>query len=152
MKEEHKPPWSEISHLDETSKYYWARYDSLTYQNDILYHIWEGINPKYQAIVPKSLTSEILQGTHDSLTGGHLGYKKTLSKVKERYMWYHMSNDVKQWCLHCDKCAARKGPGKQPKAPLQKYTVGVPMERLAVDVLGPLPLSNKKKFLSPCRR
>ena len=34
------------------------------------------------------------------------------------------------------KCASRKGYTKNP---LKLYTVGAPMERLAVDVLGPLP-------------
>ena len=141
-----KPPWEEISHLDATSKYYWARFDSLIYERDILYHKWEDSSPKFQAVVPSSLTEEVLRGAHDSLSGGHLGIKKTLSKIRDKYMWHHMAKDVKHYCQLCDKCAARKGPGKTPKAPLQKYIVGVPMERWAVDVLGPLPLSNKKNL------
>lgn len=45
---------------------------------------------------------------------------------------------------NCDKCAARKSPPKAPRAQLQKYVVGAPMERWAIDILGPLPLTNKK--------
>lgn len=33
---------------------------------------------------------------------------------------------------------------KLPKAPLQKYVVGAPLERLAIDIMGPLPLTKKK--------
>ena len=38
-------------------------------------------------------------------------------------------------------CATRKRPVTKPKAPLQKYIVGAPLERVAVDVLGPLPIT-----------
>lgn len=32
---------------------------------------------------------------------------------------------------------------KKPHAPLQQYNVGAPLERIAVDILGPLPRTNK---------
>ncbi len=31
---------------------------------------------------------------HSDLTSGHLGTKKTLSRVRERFMWQGMVNDV----------------------------------------------------------
>ena len=139
-----KPEWQDISHLSETCKYFWARYDSLFYENGILYHKWQDVCLKNQAIVPKVLVKEVIQGSHDSITGGHLGIKKTLSRIQDKYFWFQMVKDVKHWCTVCDKCAMRKNPQKFPRAPLQKYTVGVPMERLAIDVMGPLPMTNKK--------
>ena len=48
---------------------------------------------------------------------------------------------MKVWCGQCDVCAARKGPSRKIKAPLPTYVVGLPMERVAIDVLGPLPVS-----------
>ena len=57
-----------------------------------------------------------------------------------------MSQDVNFLCKNCDKCAARKSPRKAPRAQLQKYVVGAPMERWAIDILGPLPLTKKKKI------
>ena len=36
---------------------------------------------------------------------------------------------------------AKKGPPRAPQAPLQLVTVGVPMERVAVDIAGPFPVS-----------
>ena len=91
-----------------------------------------------------NLTKEIANNLHNSITGGHLGIKKTLSKVRDKYFWHNMSKDIKHLCKMCDTCASRKSPNKVPKAPLQKYVVGVPMERWAVDVIGPLPLTNKR--------
>lgn len=43
------------------------------------------------------------------------------------------------YCQSCDPCTARKGPTGQSKAPLQQYQVGAPMDRVAVDILGPFP-------------
>ena len=37
-------------------------------------------------------------------------------------------------------CSSRSGPKKKPRAPLGQYNVGNPMERIAIDVLGPLLL------------
>ncbi len=45
-------------------------------------------------------------------------------------------------------CSSRKGPQKKQKAPLQLYTVGAPMERIAIDIMGPLPVSrNGNRYL-----
>ena len=79
---------------------------------------------------------------HDAPTSGHLGLKKTLAKVRDRYFWYGLRRDVENWVRNCNICGASKGPAKKPKAPLKLYSVGVPMERLAIDVTGPLPTSN----------
>ena len=84
----------------------------------------------------------VLSQLHDSRSGGHLGVNKTYSKINERYFWYKCKSDVKKWCRNCDKCAARKSPAKLAKSPMQVYNVGAPMERWAIDVLGPLPRSN----------
>jgi hypothetical protein len=86
---------------------------------------------------------------HNIVTGGHLGIKKTLSKVRETYSWLMQRQDVENWCRHCDICASKKRPNKKPHAPLQQYNVGAPLERIAVDILGPLPRTNKEnRYLS----
>ena len=76
---------------------------------------------------------------HDSPVGGHLGVSKTLGKVRARFYWIHCRRDVEEWCHKCDLCASRKGPRVKTRSPLQLYNVGEPMERVAKDVLGPLP-------------
>lgn len=96
-------------------------------------------------VLPGSFAREVLLEIHSGITGGHLGYKKTLSKARDKYFWYKMSFDVRNYCKTCDICASRKSPNKLPKAPLQIYNVGVPMERWALDILGPLPITHKKK-------
>ncbi|GBN01732.1 hypothetical protein AVEN_55632-1 [Araneus ventricosus] len=68
---------------------------------------------------------------------------KTLSKTRERFYWDRLRADVEKWCRECHACGARKGPKTRTKGPLERYNVGVPFERMALDVLGPLPVTKK---------
>lgn len=80
---------------------------------------------------------------HNSPTGGHFGVLKTLSKVRERFLWPRCRQFVENWCRQCDKCASRKGPNTRQKGPMKQFNVGAPLERVAIDVLGPLPVSTR---------
>ncbi|MCQ7131118.1 DDE-type integrase/transposase/recombinase [Salmonella enterica] len=60
-----------------------------------------------------------------------------------RFYWLHCREDVEKWCRLCDSCTARKGPRVKGRGPLQKYNVGAPFERMAVDILGPLPTTER---------
>ncbi|MBJ5510257.1 hypothetical protein JGG51_24020 [Salmonella enterica subsp. enterica serovar Meleagridis] len=68
---------------------------------------------------------------------------KTLEKVKERFYWLRCRSDVENWCRRCDTCASRKGPKTRSRGRLQVYNVGAPFGRIAVDVMGPLPRTEK---------
>ncbi|XP_050705336.1 uncharacterized protein LOC126990695 [Eriocheir sinensis] len=92
-------------------------------------------------LVPRALRAEVLRELHAGLTSGHLGEKKTLCRLRQRFYWVGMQSDVSEWCRVCDVCSAKKGPTKRNRAPLQVHCVGAPMERVAVDIAGPLPLT-----------
>ena len=52
-----------------------------------------------------------------------------------------MSNAVARWCKSCDLCARCKpGPG-QGRAPLTGSEISFPLERIAIDIVGPLPIT-----------
>lgn len=78
---------------------------------------------------------------HDSKTGEHFGINKTIGEMKEKFYWPKLRDDVKKWCAQCDLCSARKGPSRKIKAPCATYVVGSPLERVAIDILGPLPVT-----------
>ena len=108
----------------------------------MLYRLWEtpaGERSIKQLVVPKEMRPQLLQQLHSSPTAGHLGINKTLGRVRERFCWVQCSRDVRSFCRNCDLCSSRRGPRSKRGVPLQRYNVGAPMERLAVDVLGPLP-------------
>ena len=49
--------------------------------------------------------------------------------------------------IGADICASRKPPYRRTKAPMKQYNVGYPLERCALDILGPLPSSNNARYL-----
>ncbi|GFW08394.1 retrovirus-related Pol polyprotein from transposon 412 [Trichonephila clavipes] len=136
---------------------YWALWDSLHLKNGVLYRKWESDARKafrWQLILPKARVSTVLKKLHGSPTGGHFGVMKTLQKVRERFYWNNVWSDVEKCCRICDPCAARNSPRKRTRAVflkfekhcfrgrLQLYNVGAPFERIAFDILGPLPRSS----------
>ena len=146
-----RPPWSEVAPHSETTKCYWAQWESLMLRDGVVYRRWEspaGDRVILQLVVPKKLQKEIFLQLHGPPSTGHFGVTKTLGRIRERFYWVRCYEDVQSWCKSCDVCAAKKGPSKRQRAPMAQYNVGAPMERIALDILGPLPLSDKgNKYL-----
>ena len=70
--------------------------------------------------------------------------RQTLGHIRDRFYWVRCSKDVKNYCRKCDLCAFRRGPARKIRAPFSQYNIGASMERLVVDVLGPLPQSDDR--------
>src|SRR6266511_2940143 len=49
----------------------------------------------------------ILSLSHAHLLSGHFGLEATLTKLKERYYWSKMKNDIKSYIQTCDQCQRR---------------------------------------------
>jgi hypothetical protein len=136
-----RPLWEEISCKSATLKSYWSQWEMLTVTEGVLAKRWDSEDGKmvrWLIILPKGLRETVLDELHASKAAAHLGREKTLPKVRERYYWVGMNADVRAYLKRCVPCARRKGPPKKRRAPLRQYRVGAPMERIAIDVLGPL--------------
>lgn len=92
-----------------------------------------------QVVLLHALIPKVLAQLHDSPTGGHLGIQKLQGKVRDHFYWLGWFGDVKQWCRQCLDCASWKVHGRSPCAPLQTPIVSQPYERVALDILDPLP-------------
>ena len=126
----------------------WAQSSHLMLQDGVLYRRWEdvpgkGLNKHLQFVLPKALVKTILQECHDSPSGSHLGMTKTLEKIRSRFYWPGQRKDVEDWCKGCEMCASRKSPSTKRRAPLQSDLTGCPLQRVAMDILGPLPLTDR---------
>jgi hypothetical protein len=139
-----KPSWAEVSKYGTEVKNYWNRIDSLEIKENILCRKWEsedGQTITWQIVIPDRLKASVLQQLHDNVTGRHLGVRKTVSKVRHIYFWYSVRKYVEYWCKKCDICDSRKSSPMRPNAPMRQYNVGAPLERIIIDVMGPLPTS-----------
>ncbi|KAL7868740.1 hypothetical protein SRHO_G00101240 [Serrasalmus rhombeus] len=98
---------------------------------------------RWQVVVPRTLRESVLKVCHGSAGTGHFGVSKTLRRVRQSFYWGQVRRDVEDFCRRCDLCTAHKGPPDQSCAQLQQLAVGAPMERVAVDIMGPFPRSDK---------
>lgn len=122
-----------------TVKKFWLCHSQLHMISGVLYYWWEELQQnRYLLMVPTVLQAEVLKGCHDCPTAGHLGQQKTLLRVKRKYIWHGMSTDVKIYVRACKICNTQKKPSIKPKAALGSYQAGEPMERIHIDMLGPL--------------
>ncbi len=58
----------------------------------------------YRRIVPRSQYYPLMYTFHNDPTAEHLGYKKVLQKLSERYYWPGMAKDVNQYIAACYQC------------------------------------------------
>lgn len=65
-----------------------------------------------------------------------------MERVKQKCYWPRCRVDVQLWCSRCRLCSSRKDPTTRQKARLGKYIVGAPIERIAIDIMGPLVQSD----------
>jgi hypothetical protein len=57
-------------------------------------------------------------------------------------------NDVEILCRECDACSTSRGPRTMNRCQIDKYNVGAPFVRIAIDVGGPFTLNDKgNKYL-----
>ena len=122
----------------------WNQRRHLTLVDGVLYRRWEdvqggGVHKRLQLVLPASLVPEVMTGLHNSPTGGHMGVKKTLEKIRARFYWPRQRKDVEQWCSRCQLCTSRKSPIKAC-APMQLVSdMSRPLQRIAMDIVGPFP-------------
>ena len=75
---------------------------------------------------------------HDSRDSGHLGQLNTYLRVKKSFYWFRLRNCVYNYVSTCAKCKTNKKPHRRRPAGLGQYHAGAPMDRVMIDVLGPL--------------
>ena len=63
-------------------------------------------------------------------------------KMKARFWRPGMTKEVHRYCNRCLTCAKCK-PRAKPRAPLQSFTSGNRMQRIHIDIVGPLPWSQR---------
>ncbi|XP_006811999.1 uncharacterized protein LOC102803869, partial [Saccoglossus kowalevskii] len=92
-----------------------------------------------QIVVPNDYRKYVLKVAHESILGGHLGAKKTSSKILTNFFWPGIQADVKIYCQSCDICQCTIPKGRVTKVPLGHIPIiEEPFRRVAVDLVGPI--------------
>ena len=66
-----------------------------------------------------------------------------MEHLLQNYYWHEIRTYVDLYVQQCEECQKVKEPSKCPRAPLGEMPVGGPLDRVATDILGPLPKSMK---------
>ena len=75
-------------------------------KNNTLYRqTKEGI----RKVILREQVEPILYHLHRDMSGAHLGADAVIGKIKERYYWPQMGEDVREYIQTCDSCQ-RRGP------------------------------------------
>ncbi|KAL0174660.1 hypothetical protein M9458_030628 [Cirrhinus mrigala] len=81
-------------------------------------------------------TETVLELAHSHPMAGHLGVQNTTQRIRDRFHWPGLEAEVKSFCQAC--------PRKPPPSPLIPLPIiGVPFERIGMDIVGPLPRSGR---------
>ena len=72
-----------------------------------------------------------------------MGQDKTFERVRERFWWVGQHRDVMEWVRKCPKCLPKFKPSKLGRPSMTLHPVDGPWERVGLDILGPLPLSDR---------
>ena len=137
-----RPDWATMVSKSSVEKSYWRMWDQLAVKQGVLYRKWEynqGQKITWHVVLPSKLRKDTVKELHGGKSSGHLGMNKTRAKVRMRFYWVAMDADIRSVVRQCDICASKKSPSKKRRAPLQQDSVGMPMERVAMDIVGPLP-------------
>lgn len=95
----------------------------------------------YQIVVPQPFHYQVLSLAHDHCLSGHLGIRKTYTRVLRYVFWPGLKSNVVDFCRSCHTCQVSGKPNQTtPAAPLKPILVmGEPFEHVIVDCVGPLP-------------
>jgi len=93
---------------------------------------------------PKDLRSTIISEFHCSPTGGHRGVTKTYHRIKHNYYWENLKADIQRYIQQCLQCQLKKLVRVKTKEPMMiTDTPGSSFDKVAMDIVGPLPKTEK---------
>lgn len=137
-----KPEMRTLDGITLAQRSFWNQLNSLTLRKGVLYRQLDGHKiDDLQLVIPREKRKAVLQYVHENILSGHLGIQRTQERVRSRFYWPGWRADVEIYCKECTVCEERKQPTKTRCAPLVTNRSGFTMEKIAMDILGPLPTS-----------
>jgi transposase InsO family protein len=80
----------------------------------------------------------IIREHHESAVGGHKGITKTYQRIKQRFMWHNMKQEIQSFIRECRICQTMKLVRKKTRQPMiLTDTPGRAFDKVALDITGP---------------
>ena len=115
----------------------------LVEQIGLLYYLKDSKEITEQLILPKQCHQTVCELAHAIPLAGDLGRDKRIKRITRHFYWLTLFSDIAEYCCRCVECQ-RTRKGSQHKVRLIPLPVmQEPFERIAMDVVGPLPWSRR---------
>ncbi|BFF95728.1 uncharacterized protein DMAD_13070 [Drosophila madeirensis] len=124
------------------------KYPDYTLENGQLYRN-VGQRPLEEDFIPwklcvgKEQRQRVLQECHDQPSAGHLGIRKTTTRVCQRYYWPGIFRDVARYVRKCAVCQKFKTQQAKPAGKMLTRQASEPFATICADFVGPLPRSKQ---------
>uniref|UniRef100_A0A1B6H681 RNA-directed DNA polymerase n=1 Tax=Homalodisca liturata TaxID=320908 RepID=A0A1B6H681_9HEMI len=123
----------------------------LNYTNSDVYSVEKGVlfyvnnkNNSKRIYLPEHLFKVVYEYYHNSLSGCHFGILKTQQKINERFYHPKLNDYVKNNVKCCEVCLKAKSSNWRDQGPLNSNLSSRPMQKLYMDIYGPLPASSNR--------
>ena len=91
-------------------------------------------------VCPAKMRKDIIWATHKL---SHAGFMKTLKRLRLIWFWPGMTSDIRRLVKSCEVCQTAKSGGLHRPFSQGPLWVGRPWQKVAIDLLGPLPVTPK---------
>ena len=120
--------------------------------NNILYRIFISKidnSVEKKLVIPKPYRRLVLETAHTTALAGHMSVRRTKYRIFSQYFWPRMSIDIKKFIKSCPICQKARPPGSIKPIELgQMEVIGTPFQKVAIDIVGPVQLSdNKNRYI-----
>jgi len=137
-KENSAPAEHELALESPAVKYFWSLKELLSVREGVLFYLPRAPLHHQVFMVPKQMQEEFISHHHDLRLAGHMGSERTIAKVKQSGIWHGLRQDCTDFVKTCERCNRNKKATNRPRARLGQFHAGSIMERIHMDILGPL--------------
>ena len=113
------PEEEEAHQLSPAVTKYWVDSDNVVRRGKLLYLkrpvAWKEFT--YLLLIPKSLIHVVISSHHVKVSGDHCGANTTSKKIREKFHWYRMDDDIRRHIKSCG-CNIRTQPVVKSKTTL----------------------------------
>ena len=107
-----------------------------TIKHNLLYKKDRNNTNQLIRVVQQGEMGPVLYMFHNDPTAAHASAERMMDKMKTRYFWPQMFQDIRDYVKSCDNCQ-RRGRSKR-NSPLHPIPVGSPFYQIGIDYVGPL--------------
>ena len=98
----------------------------------------------YGAImIPPTAREGMMQYFHSSYVGLHQSVRRVYKNMRKYIYWFGMREDIKEYIKYCNICRLAKRNSQRNQGYLQLFTPEKPFEIVAIDLVGPLPVTKR---------